>query len=564
MKDVKHEGTKVYIYTRVSTAMQVDGYSLDAQKDEIMRFVHYKNMQVCGEYTDEGKSGKSIQGRPGFQQMMDDIVDRKDDVSFIICFKLSRFGRNTADILNSLKLMKRYGTHLICVKENIDSSLDSGKMMISILGAMAEIERDNISVQTMAGRREKARQGGWNGAKAPYGYDLVDGKLVINPEAAEHIRLIFDKYAYSNLGFAGVAKWMNGQGYNKMFTTYHSLDVFTEPFIDRVISNHTYCGKIAYGKRRTVLREGSEDEYHTIETNDYPVYEGQQEAIISEEVWKKAQEKRQANAGRKDKIEKDHQYIYSALLKCPVCGRSLYGVPMRRKKRKDGSEYPTYYSYMCRSSVHMNGIKCGFGQISCWKVDTAMRGIISSIVNGENFGDLMARLVGEQMDTDGIERELDTATKAHRQALGLQRKLESELDKLDVTDRHYDRKYESLNRRLEDAFDAADEAERKIADCEARLESVKQDGLSRESIYESLTLFDKLYDELTDYDKKAFVRTFIDSIELYPDKKGKEGCPIKIVHFKFPVAYDGKAVYDFWTPLKNTDETIVLLQKLNS
>ena len=80
MKDVKHEGTKVYIYTRVSTAMQVDGYSLDAQKEEIMRFVHYKNMQVCGEYTDEGKSGKSIQGRPGFQQMMDDVVDRKDDV----------------------------------------------------------------------------------------------------------------------------------------------------------------------------------------------------------------------------------------------------------------------------------------------------------------------------------------------------------------------------------------------------------------------------------------------------------------------------------------------------
>ena len=154
MKEMKHEGAKVYIYTRVSTAMQVDGFSLDAQKEEIMRYVQYKKMYVCGEYTDEGKSGKNIQGRPGFQQMIDDIVDRKDNVSFVICFKLSRFGRNTADILNSLKMMKRYGVHLICVKENIDSSLDSGKMMISILGAMAEIERDNISVQTMAGRRE--------------------------------------------------------------------------------------------------------------------------------------------------------------------------------------------------------------------------------------------------------------------------------------------------------------------------------------------------------------------------------------------------------------------------
>ena len=58
--------------------------------------------------------------------MIDDIIEKKDGIAFVICFKLSRFGRNTADILNSLKLMKRYGVHLICVKENIDSSLDSG------------------------------------------------------------------------------------------------------------------------------------------------------------------------------------------------------------------------------------------------------------------------------------------------------------------------------------------------------------------------------------------------------------------------------------------------------
>lgn len=87
-------------------------------------------------------------------------------------------------------MLKEYGAHLICVKENIDSSLDLGKMMISILGAMAESERDNISFQTMAGRREKARQDGWNGVKPPYGYILVDGKITILEEEAEHIRII--------------------------------------------------------------------------------------------------------------------------------------------------------------------------------------------------------------------------------------------------------------------------------------------------------------------------------------------------------------------------------------
>ena len=119
MESVKHEGAKVYIYTRVSTDKQVDGYSLDAQRDEIVRYVQYKNMHIEHEYTDEGKSGKSIQGRPGFQQMMDDIVDKKDGIAFVICFKLSRFGRNTADILNSLKLMKKHFTYIILLYLNV-------------------------------------------------------------------------------------------------------------------------------------------------------------------------------------------------------------------------------------------------------------------------------------------------------------------------------------------------------------------------------------------------------------------------------------------------------------
>ena len=77
-------------------------------------------------------------------------------------------------------------------------------------------------------------------------------------------------------------------------------------------------------------------------------------------------------------------------------------------------------------------------------------------------------------------------------------------------------------------------------------------------------MFDKLYDKMTDFEKKSFVRTFIDSIELYPDKQRKNGCPIKTVHFKFPVAYNGEAVYDFSPRYSTTEETIVLLQKLNS
>ena len=135
---------KCDIYTRVSTTMQVDGYSLDAQKEKLKRYAEFQNMEIVNEYSDEGKSGKSVEGRPEFQRMLDNIEKGTDEVQFVLVFKLSRFGRNAADVLNSLQRMQDFGVNLICVEDGIDSSKDSGKLMISVLSAVAEIERENI------------------------------------------------------------------------------------------------------------------------------------------------------------------------------------------------------------------------------------------------------------------------------------------------------------------------------------------------------------------------------------------------------------------------------------
>ena len=88
--------------------------------------------------------------------------------------------------------------------------------MISILSAVAEIERENIRVQTMEGRIQKAREGRWNGGFAPYGYQLVDGKLVINEEEAEAIRVIYDQYVHADIGVNGIAKYMENHGICKI------------------------------------------------------------------------------------------------------------------------------------------------------------------------------------------------------------------------------------------------------------------------------------------------------------------------------------------------------------
>lgn len=90
---------KCYIYTRVSTAAQTEGYSLDAQQKRLKDFAEYKGLEIAGEYCDAGKSGHSIKGRTAFMEMMDDITSGKDDISFVLVFKLSRFGRNAADVL---------------------------------------------------------------------------------------------------------------------------------------------------------------------------------------------------------------------------------------------------------------------------------------------------------------------------------------------------------------------------------------------------------------------------------------------------------------------------------
>ena len=567
-KEIIHKGAKVYIYSRVSTAMQTDGYSLDAQKERIKKYVDYQEMQIVGEYTDEGKSGKNIIDRDGFQQMIEDITNRKDDVSFVIVFKLSRFGRNVADILSTLKTMNFYGVHLICVEDNIDSSLDSGKLMISILGAMAEIERDNILIQTMAGRKEKARQGKWNGGLPPYGYDLDGDNLVINKTDAEIVRLIFDKYVKTDWGFPSIAQWLNDMGYKKRIRSKNEVDFFTAPFIAKVIDNPTYNGKTVYGRTITVQREDNPDKYHRIKNQDYTIVEGNHEAIINDSIWESSRIKRIETGGKKDKREKDHEYILSSLVVCPQCGKKLIGAPSRGKKRKDGTMYPTYYSYKCRPSISdkQNGNSCKFGQIACDKIDNQVRDIIMNMVDNKMFAEKINTIAGEKVNDKYAEQQLDSAIKDYQKALRLQRELEKQMDELDVFDKHYDRKIESLNRRLDAVFDSLDVCQKRKADAEAQLLSIKQENLSQENVFEALKFFNLYYDKMTDKEKKTFMQLIIEKIEIYPEKSRKNGVSIKSIHFKVPVSYNGENVWniDFSRPKDNTVETVVLMSRVNT
>ena len=451
---------KCYIYTRVSTSMQVVGYSLDAQKDKLRKYAEYEDMAIVGEYSDEGFSGKNIQGRVEFQRMLRDIQDCRDNVAYVLVFKLSRFGRNAADVLNSLQLMQDYGVNLICVEDGIDSSKDSGKLMISVLSAVAEIERENIRTQTMAGREQKAREGKWNGGFAPYGYRLENRELLIAEDEVEVIRAIYDRYIHTNDGISGVAKYLNRQGFKKKLRQNGTIPGFSTSFVKAVLDNPVYMGKIAYGRRRTEKKMGTRNEMHTVEQSEFPIYEGQHEAIISEDDWKLAHEKRKSNAYRREKVnDPTHAHILSGILKCPCCGKSLYG-NIAKAHSKDNK---TRYYYYCKNTVTPTGHECTFRlNIEQTEMNDMVAKIISAMVNNPRFSNAIKEKIGIAVDTADMEGQLDQLQAQLRQTLGTKNRLERQMDALDIEDAYYERKISDLQRRYDEQYGKIEEIENQI------------------------------------------------------------------------------------------------------
>lgn len=562
-KGVYMKTKKVYLYTRVSTSMQMEGYSLDAQKERLKKYAQGNDMIIAGEYSDQGKSGKSIEGRTDFQRMLNDISNKKDGVSFVLVFKLSRFGRNAADTLNSLQFMQDYGVNLISVEDGIDSSKDAGKLMISVLSAVAEIERENILVQTMEGRKQKAREGRWNGGFAPYGYSLdkENSVLIVNEEEAEAIRIIFDKFVHTNLGYNGVVKYLNNNGIKKKARQNGYLTQFTVSTVKAILDNPVYCGKIAYGRRKNTKVEGTRNEYRVIAQKDFDVFDGKHEAIISEELWKDAQAKRRATAKRLEKKhDLEHEHVLSGILKCPVCGAGMYG-NVKRMKREDGTYYKSYFSYACKHRLNRDGHKCDYHkQWSEEKVDGAVAEIIKNLVNNPRFSDVIKTKINTKIDTSEAENELANVKKQLKQYIGTKDKIISQLDSLDVLDKNYDRKYDDLQKRLESMYNKIADAEDLESACLDKLDNIQKDKITGDNIYNYLLMFDSIYNDLSDIEKKLFYNALLSDVQLFETEQTK-GQLIKSIGFKFPIFFNGGFTDRIFRDKQETVESIVLLSK---
>lgn len=278
----------------------------------------------------------------------------------------------------------------------------------------------------MEGRRQKAREGKWNGGQAPFGYELdsKNGTLTVNPKEAEIVRIIFSKFVNEGLGADSICDYLNQHGYQKKKVKKNELNYFSRGFIMKILDNPVYIGKIAYGRIATEKVKGSRDQYKRVKSDDYMLVEGIHEAIVDQELWEAARIRRKETGVKWNKTHSlEHEHILSGILRCPVCGSGLVGTVRRRKNEKSG-EYKDDFYYKC---LHRRKIDdthfCNFRLVlNQDEINHQTEEIILDMVADPEFRNYMVSKLNEKVDVSSLETEKNQIREQLRQVMGAKKK----------------------------------------------------------------------------------------------------------------------------------------------
>lgn len=163
-------------YIRVSTLKQVKGHSLDYQKEALVNYCALHAIELKKIFVDEGISG--VKERPKLKQAMDTVLSQ-ESISGLLTYTISRFGRSASDLLFNIERLLEKNKSFASVKENFDPSTKHGKMMFTVISAIAEYDRENIIEQMAAGRAYAEKHGTKSGKpmhrpKTPIDWDQVN------------------------------------------------------------------------------------------------------------------------------------------------------------------------------------------------------------------------------------------------------------------------------------------------------------------------------------------------------------------------------------------------------
>lgn len=248
------------LYIRVSTSKQAEeGFSLEAQKDKLQAYCTAQGWAVADEhvFVDAGLSGKTVE-RPAFQAMLE--AAKAGNVRRVVAMKLDRIGRNVREFLATVDALQRVGVDLVLVKESFDSGTAHGKFALTMFAAIAELEASQITERTMTGRRQKAKEGQFNGGRVALGYTYDGATWQIDKTGAATVRRIFRQFL-DGASLDGIAKGLNAD-----HVATAAGGKWYAGTVRYILSNGTYAGLVQYDQQDDVKGEQpaivGEDEYH--------------------------------------------------------------------------------------------------------------------------------------------------------------------------------------------------------------------------------------------------------------------------------------------------------------
>ena len=204
---------KAAAYIRVSTSIQArEGESLEIQEDKVMRHIEYHKYELTEIYREEGVSGSKM-NRPALTRLRNDARNKKFEA--VVFVKLSRFGRNTRDLLQLYEeFQNEYNVQLISIDEPFTSDNKLGKLMINILSAISEFERDTIEGQMREGKLNKLRKNEIFLGRTPFGYrfNKETKKMEVSEEEKRIYLDIVRMYLVDNLSLNEIALKLNRDG----------------------------------------------------------------------------------------------------------------------------------------------------------------------------------------------------------------------------------------------------------------------------------------------------------------------------------------------------------------
>jgi len=383
---------RVATYARVSTQEQAtENTSMASQDGQLTAYCQMRGWEIVNSYIDPGFTGKNGD-RPGLKQLRADArIGLFDKV--LVC-KLDRLARSLRLLMDVEAELKEYEVSLTSIRESVDTSNGTGKMVFQLFGMVAEWDRDNIIERCKNGRIQRYKSGCWAGGKPTFGYsyDKTTRKLVINEDQAKIVRLIFNGY---NSGKS--IKAMNRVLDDQRIPTIRGKERgWIDSGIRFILINPIYKGTLTVSRNCHITDLNKADLSKAITIN-VP-------AIVSESVWSAAQNRLRTN--RKLRPPNKHPWLLQGLITCGQCGLSYQG------------QFPTRTNtaYACRGRLresHTDGSsRCnGPTLIAKWLEDQVWMKISDILTNPDKLREVIQEslgiLKGRQAELDSILKPIN-------------------------------------------------------------------------------------------------------------------------------------------------------------